>query len=784
MVAQLKRLYERESGFLELSRHDSYPYMISVRAPSFAYMIEHLAEVKKWQEEYEESDLAPFLVYEKRKARATFGPHKMLAKICFNSRFAFEHWIAPDKCQYERSKYYRLLEKAHFAADYVRHKPYVQTLAEKLRTNRSAMTESELFAVRTEPLFIDLHTVPIEGSCAETRGTVLLAGADRLLHGKQGDYLTADLVNERAQESRAAQSAAFNYAITDGPAHEVMPNSAKLVDEKNGLRVIGGSAVSMPDPQKESMSQLDTPEGKEQWLGAAAHHSYHVSHQDLTKAALAAIDEGNLNIPPPPFAIFGIATSKIHYVDHTLKGGVMTIKPWQERFKVVDARQREADKLKAQERTYVEDFELVNPLKPKRPEPDFFMSDSDWAAYFDSANPLDFGSIPGSFAALDEIKLKIKRPLYPGLSCESSVFSQRLLGLESFIALNPRQVATMAGDFLLAVQLIDYLAVYPQKYELYCRQLALPQMDSKFIERNYSVLHELCSLCLGEFYPKEEHKFKLPDLPEAILPKPLTAVAQAEVLGKGWINFNLSDALQEHGVIQPRRGFKGFLQRWGFKDKPDLVRMRLLDPSLGHGLLKSSFNRPVELSLELEAIDELSGSFQHVIVCENESSFLALPQISNTIAIFGSGYAALMLAFGAFMHVHNVIYWGDIDTHGFDILNRLRLSLMEVRLMVTKQRYGSYNPDFTYRDLKVRSMFMDKHTLLSLKPFWVKENKNVVQPMVALSHEELDCYEDLIAHKYGSCLRLEQEYIPYHLVLAKLQELLPQETITAPKRYC
>ena len=390
---------------------------------------------------------------------------------------------------------------------------------------------------------------------------------------------------------------------------------------------------------------------------------------------------------------------------------------------------------------------------------------------------------------------------------------------------HPRKAAEMARDFLLAVQLVDYMAALKRPLELYCRQLALPHMDSKFIERNYAVLDELFSLCLGDLYPVPEDVFELPNLPDSVLPLPprseLVAVVpkpgqhfdllaqlepgipqvepgisqvEPQVLkvggpgesgssGSGCLRALKIDPELQAAIRMPKRGFRSFLQRWTFKDKPDMVRVRLLDPSLLSGFFMPGYDRPIELSLELSALKDLDGPFKHVIICENEVSCLALPRISNTIALFGSGYAALMLAFVPFMHTRDVIYWGDIDTHGFDILNRLRQSMFEVRRELTLQRYGSYHPDFSCKNLNVRSMFMDQITLLSYQDNWVTEEKTVVQPMPALRRAELECYEDLISNKHGRNLRLEQEYIPFAQVLAKLHELLPEETIIAPEHF-
>lgn len=794
LVAQLRRTYERDNGFLLLSRPESYPYKVSVRAPNFDYMIDHLSEVRAWQEEYEKSDLAPFLLYEKRRGKNGFGQHRMLAKVCFASRYDFEHWIAPEKCPIKHRHDYILIEKAHQVADYVRNKPQVQTLAEKLRTNRAAMTESELYAVRTEPLFINMHTVPVEGADSSVRGTVILAGIDRLLHGHEGEYLTADIVNERYIECRQAQVTAFRYALAEAEGVDCLDRV------RPATALVGGQVKIMPAVAAAPKDAL---------------YCYDIKPDKLVEAARQAYAQGNILVPPPEFAMFGLATAKIHYVinHHKVSPTLFTassgsVADTQDQWDVYSA-----SNLKAGVRADDPDYGTVV-------EPDMFMTDEEWTAYNRGTDRFAFEAVAGSFAALDEIRAGIKKPFYPKLAANSPEFARRCAGLEAFMLEHPRKAAEMARDFLLAVQLVDYMAALKRPLELYCRQLALPHMDSKFIERNYAVLDELFSLCLGDLYPVPEEVFELPNLPDSVLPLPprsecdltwsapkpgqqLDLLAQLELgvpqvepqvlkvggpcesapSGSGRLRaLNIDPELQA-ALRMPKRGFRGFLQRWTFKYKPDMVRVRLLDPSLLSGFFMPGYERPIELSLELSALKELDGPFKHVIICENEVSCLALPRISNTIALFGSGYAALMLAFVPFMHTRDIIYWGDIDTHGFDILNRLRQSLLEVRLELTLQRYGSYHPDFSCKDLNVRSMFMDQITLLSYQDNWVTEDKTVVRPMPALRRAELECYEDLISNKHGRNLRLEQEYIPFAQVLAKLHELLPEETIIAPEHF-
>ena len=57
---------------------------------------------------------------------------------------------------------------------------------------------------------------------------------------------------------------------------------------------------------------------------------------------------------------------------------------------------------------------------------------------------------------------------------------------------------------------------------------------------------------------------------------------------------------------------------------------------------------------------------------ENEVTYLAFPAPPGAMAIFGGGYAVGTLAPLAWLRDFPVTYWGDLDTHGFAILNAPR----------------------------------------------------------------------------------------------------------------
>jgi hypothetical protein len=109
--------------------------------------------------------------------------------------------------------------------------------------------------------------------------------------------------------------------------------------------------------------------------------------------------------------------------------------------------------------------------------------------------------------------------------------------------------------------------------------------------------------------------------------------------------------------------------------------------------------------------------------------------------IFGEGYAAGKLEPLRWLTDKNLVYWGDIDTHGFAILNRLR------------RTFGH-----------ARSMLMDRATLLAHESQWVREPTPTAEHLDALLPDEAALYIDLVEDALGPSVRLEQERISFSTV--------------------
>ena len=147
-------------------------------------------------------------------------------------------------------------------------------------------------------------------------------------------------------------------------------------------------------------------------------------------------------------------------------------------------------------------------------------------------------------------------------------------------------------------------------------------------------------------------------------------------------------------------------------------------------------------------IDLASKKEPRLFVVENEITYLAFPRVPDALVVFGSGFGLASLRPLPWLVGKEIVYWGDIDTHGFDILNRLR------------SRFDS-----------VRSILMDEATLLAHRSQWVTEPSPTDRPLANLTEAESALYGDLVEDRFGAAVRLEQERVRPSLLERELQSL-------------
>ncbi|MEN9316473.1 MAG: hypothetical protein RIS35_2866 [Pseudomonadota bacterium] len=271
--------------------------------------------------------------------------------------------------------------------------------------------------------------------------------------------------------------------------------------------------------------------------------------------------------------------------------------------------------------------------------------------------------------------------------------------LLAWLHANPLQVLDLADrwDRLLAV--VGWLQTHPRP-GVYLRQLDAPGVDSKFIESHRGVLSALLDLALP---------------PDAIDP-----LASGKSL---------------------------FARRYGFLEKPVRIRFRLLDPTLPS--LPGCAGLP-DLTLDAPNFATLSMSVERVFITENETNFLAFPAIDRAIVLFGAGYGWDALARAEWLNRCDLHYWGDLDTHGFAILDQLR---------------GHFP--------RVASLLMDRETLLAHRAHWGTEPEPVRHDLPRLTREEAEVYDDLRFDRLQPALRLEQERVGFGWVRERLRLIPP-----------
>ncbi len=255
------------------------------------------------------------------------------------------------------------------------------------------------------------------------------------------------------------------------------------------------------------------------------------------------------------------------------------------------------------------------------------------------------------------------------------------------------------ADLLMAVA--EFLVSHPRP-GIYVREADIRGVDTKFIENHCRVL----GLILDEALPQ--------------------------------------DAIDES--FKPNA--KEFAQRYGFRQKPLRVRFRLLDPDDRIGSGDPWF---ADMEVDAESFASMSPSCRKAVICENEITYLTLPRLRGTIAIYGSGYGFDALKGARWLSRLDTVYWGDLDTHGFAILNNLRKSCPF---------------------MKVRSAMMDVRTLQEFQDLCVEEPKQAMIEPETLTDSEYEAFEALRDNRFGKSQRLEQERIPYSYACAALKQAL------------
>ncbi len=181
----------------------------------------------------------------------------------------------------------------------------------------------------------------------------------------------------------------------------------------------------------------------------------------------------------------------------------------------------------------------------------------------------------------------------------------------------------------------------------------------------------------------------------------------------------------------------------GLRRPAQRLRAVLLCPEL-----RATIGGLRDIQVPIDALARLAIEPRCVLVIENLQTGLALPDIAGAIALVGLGNAATSIAALRWTAGARVLYWGDIDSHGLAILNRVRGAL------------GT-----------VQAILMCEHTLLRYRDLWVEEATQCSErELPYLLPAERDVFEGLIQDRWGSRVRLEQERLPWDAAMRALRE--------------
>lgn len=260
----------------------------------------------------------------------------------------------------------------------------------------------------------------------------------------------------------------------------------------------------------------------------------------------------------------------------------------------------------------------------------------------------------------------------------------------------PHDVLAAGDDWPLLLAVAEWVRAHPRP-GLYPRQIPVPGVHTKLIETHRALLSRLL---------------------DAILPE--TAVDTATT---------------------------SFARRFGFASEPRTVRLRGGRTTLGipAGVPSDPAGAEADVvwtAAALAALDPSEAGVTELVVVENKVSFLAVPHIAGRLTMWGEGGGAgEILSWLPWLDDVSVTYWGDIDTHGLVILDRVRAQAPHAR-----------------------SALMDVDTLLAHKEFWGTEPVQNVTVLEHLTDAERDLYVSLCSGTHGKKIRFEQEFVPYDRV--------------------
>jgi hypothetical protein len=257
--------------------------------------------------------------------------------------------------------------------------------------------------------------------------------------------------------------------------------------------------------------------------------------------------------------------------------------------------------------------------------------------------------------------------------------------LKEWVVKNPIKVVQNQTEWESILNVCQYFRQNP-KPNLYIRELPI-NVHTKFVERKQAVIKDLLDVLILEHLNNDEKQFE---------------------------------------------------KRFNLKYSEPQIRFKILDKEIS----QIYFSGLDDLAIPISQFETLNLPIKKVLVVENKTTlhttttFLTLPKMDKTIAIFGSGYSVANLKNVKWFKNIELLYWGDIDVQGFEILSQFR---------------GYFQ--------HTKSVLMD---LVTFEKFFELDlgTPTNISTILNLTDSELELYDILKTNNW----RLEQEKIPYDYV--------------------
>ncbi len=290
---------------------------------------------------------------------------------------------------------------------------------------------------------------------------------------------------------------------------------------------------------------------------------------------------------------------------------------------------------------------------------------------------------------IDFLKFIDKQNEFEKLQKNIEIIESRILQLTNW-SINSYKKVIKYQDVWNEILLVCKYFLENPKPNLYIRELPIT-LETKFVENHKPIISELLEILIPEYINSNESLFE---------------------------------------------------KRFNLKYAEPLVRFLILDEEIA----SQFFNGLKDISIPTKDFTSLQLPVKRCIIIENKTTiypFLTLPPLKNTIAIYGGGYNVATQKNINWLNETDILYWGDIDAQGFEILSQVRTF---------------------YRHTK--SILMDIETLSTFNNYAVEGTLSNIKATLNLTQTEYKVYNQIKAMN----IRLEQEKIHFEFVNKLIKE--------------